>query len=178
MRAIVPKVSRNQPPLCNLSALSLPGQRARLLIRIQRPLVQWTVLKGGHLWSFQLWPQALEIALVKADVAYMSASTVVRLCLCLALCMGVGFASGRATTPEIATWYAALAKPWWTPPDCVFPLVWSILYAMMGVSLWLFWETRTGPSRRWCCHCFLPNLRLTRPGRLCSLASMPSRPDC
>jgi tryptophan-rich sensory protein len=38
-------------------------------------------------------------------------------------------------------WYAALDKSSLTPPGFVFPIVWTALYLMMGVALWLFWES-------------------------------------
>ena len=41
-----------------------------------------------------------------------------------------------ATLPNIPTWYAGLAKPWFTPPNGVFSPVWMILYALMAYSLW------------------------------------------
>jgi tryptophan-rich sensory protein len=37
-------------------------------------------------------------------------------------------------------WYAALAKPSWTPPDWSFGVVWSILYLMVAIAGWLVWE--------------------------------------
>ena len=70
----------------------------------------------------------------------MTGRSIIRLLVCLALCPGVGFASGSVTYPEIPTWYASLVKPSWTPPNWSFPLVWNILYTMMGVSLWLLWD--------------------------------------
>jgi tryptophan-rich sensory protein len=66
----------------------------------------------------------------------------------LVLCLGVGFTAGRVTYPEIATWYAALAKPGWTPPNWAFPVVWNLLYAMMGVSLWLLWDRAAEVAQR------------------------------
>ncbi len=44
------------------------------------------------------------------------------------------------TTPAIATWYATLAKPALNPPAWVFGPVWTILYALIGVSLFLVWK--------------------------------------
>lgn len=38
-------------------------------------------------------------------------------------------------------WYPALAKPAFTPPDLVFPIVWNLLYAMMAVAAWLVWRS-------------------------------------
>lgn len=36
-------------------------------------------------------------------------------------------------------WVEQLVKPSFYPPAIAFPVVWTILYALMGVSLWLFW---------------------------------------
>jgi len=36
-------------------------------------------------------------------------------------------------------WYEDLAKPVWTPPDILFPLVWTTLYVLMGVAAFRVW---------------------------------------
>lgn len=36
-------------------------------------------------------------------------------------------------------WYDSLKKPSWTPPDWAFPVVWMILYAMIGYAGWRAW---------------------------------------
>lgn len=41
---------------------------------------------------------------------------------------------------EPGLWYEALNKPSWTPPNWVFPIVWPILYTMMGISAWIVWK--------------------------------------
>ena len=55
----------------------------------------------------------------------------------------LGFLSGR-TVPsgDDSAWYVALAKPGFTPPGWVFPVAWSILYAMMGAALALVLSAR------------------------------------
>ena len=42
---------------------------------------------------------------------------------------------GAIFTP--GEWYAALVKPALTPPDWIFPVVWTVLYAMIAVAGWL-----------------------------------------
>lgn len=41
------------------------------------------------------------------------------------------------TLTQISTWYVALAKPLWAPPNWLFGPIWSILYLLMGISLFL-----------------------------------------
>ena len=39
-------------------------------------------------------------------------------------------------------WYAALAKPTWTPPGWLFGPVWTVLYVMIAMAAWLVWQHR------------------------------------
>jgi benzodiazapine receptor len=41
-----------------------------------------------------------------------------------------------ATTPNIAPWYDALAKPALTPPNSLFGPAWTVLYALMAYALY------------------------------------------
>jgi len=50
------------------------------------------------------------------------------------------------TTPAIPTWYAGLRKPDLAPPNWVFAPVWTMLYLLMGISLFLIWNV--GLERR------------------------------
>jgi len=41
---------------------------------------------------------------------------------------------------EPGAWYETISKPSFTPPNIVFPIVWPILYVMMGTAAWLIWK--------------------------------------
>lgn len=43
-------------------------------------------------------------------------------------------------------YYALLNKPAWAPPAWLFGPVWSLLYVMMAVAMWLVWEKNV-PAR-------------------------------
>jgi tryptophan-rich sensory protein len=51
------------------------------------------------------------------------------------------------TMSGVTDWYTTLNKPWFTPPNYVFGPVWTILYILMGISLYLIiiggWEHET-----------------------------------
>ena len=38
-------------------------------------------------------------------------------------------------------WYRTLSKPSWTPPDWLFPAVWTLLYVLIAIAGWLVWDT-------------------------------------
>jgi tryptophan-rich sensory protein len=49
----------------------------------------------------------------------------------------ITFPSGFITKAAIDPWYYNLVKPAFNPPNWVFGPVWTILYAMMSVAVWL-----------------------------------------
>ena len=68
----------------------------------------------------------------------MKLSNPVKLILCIVGCELAGIIGSIFTFPSITTWYAGLAKPSFNPPNWLFGPVWTILYLLMGVSLYLF----------------------------------------
>lgn len=55
------------------------------------------------------------------------------------ICLALGGISGIVTRNAIPTWYAALNKPFFTPPNFIFAPVWTSLYILMGISFgWIF----------------------------------------
>ena len=70
----------------------------------------------------------------------------VLLIACVLVPLVSGGVIGILTMTSIRDWYTTLNKPWFTPPDYLFGPVWTVLYILMGISLYLVlakgWETR------------------------------------
>lgn len=66
---------------------------------------------------------------------------IVRLIFSISLPLLVGAVAGYATSTNISNWYVDLNKPWFNPPNGVFGPVWTILYVLMGISLFMVWKT-------------------------------------
>lgn len=66
----------------------------------------------------------------------------------------IGAALTSPVTSDPAGWYAGLEKSVLNPPNWVFPVVWTLLYALMAAGAWRAW--RVAPNFR----AFLPALGL------------------
>jgi tryptophan-rich sensory protein len=60
----------------------------------------------------------------------------------IALCLGISAVGGLVTAKSVATWYQALDKPAFNPPDWLFAPVWTVLYLMIAVAGWRVWRLR------------------------------------
>lgn len=49
-------------------------------------------------------------------------------------------AAGGLASVNAVTFYAQLAKPSWAPPGWLFGPVWSVLYTLMALAVWLVWR--------------------------------------
>jgi translocator protein len=56
------------------------------------------------------------------------------------ICQMAGIIGSIFTTPAIPTWYANINKPTFRPPNWVFAPVWTTLFLLMGIALFLIWE--------------------------------------
>ncbi len=77
----------------------------------------------------------------------MKAIDVVKLIISLAVPLLAGFASTVWTINSIPTWYTSLNKPWFSPPNVVFAPVWTTLYILMGLALFLVWRSPRNRTR-------------------------------
>ena len=55
--------------------------------------------------------------------------------IAIAVCLAVGYLSSLLQVEALRDWYPTLVKSPATPPNMVFPIVWTILYILMGLSL-------------------------------------------
>jgi len=55
----------------------------------------------------------------------------------IVVCELLGSLGAIFTAPNISTWYALLNKPMFSPPNWLFFPVWTILFMLMGVALYL-----------------------------------------
>lgn len=66
----------------------------------------------------------------------------------IGLCLLVAAADAAVTERSVHTWYLSLAAPPGTPPNWLFPPVWTALYLMIGVAGWLAWRESGGMAVR------------------------------
>lgn len=63
-----------------------------------------------------------------------------RLIISLIIPLAVGGLSAFITQGDMEI-YKTVERPPFSPPSIVFPIVWSVLYILMGISLYLIWNS-------------------------------------
>lgn len=63
-----------------------------------------------------------------------------KLVAAILVCELVGIIGGIFTLSAIPTWYAELNKPPFSPPNWLFAPAWAVLYALMGIAVFLVWK--------------------------------------
>ncbi len=74
--------------------------------------------------------------------------SIVKFLFSIAISFAAGGIGSLATVPNIPTWYTTLEKPFFNPPNWVFGPVWTFLYILMGVSLYLVWTSKSKASKQ------------------------------
>ncbi|MGD9403038.1 MAG: tryptophan-rich sensory protein [bacterium] len=65
---------------------------------------------------------------------------IVKLAFSVIICMIPAFVGAMINAKAIPTWYAFANKPPFSPPDWIFAPVWTGLYILMAVALFLIWR--------------------------------------
>jgi len=73
----------------------------------------------------------------------------IRLLISVIICQLAGIIGSIFTAGSVKTWYVAINKPSFTPPNWLFGPVWIFLYLLMGISLFLVLShTSAAPKER------------------------------
>ena len=64
-----------------------------------------------------------------------------KLLISIAIPLVVGAIAGFFTASGVNGWYAIANKPSFNPPNWLFAPVWTALYIMMGIALYLIWKS-------------------------------------
>ena len=65
---------------------------------------------------------------------------IIKLIVSIVTCLCAGAIGSIFTAPAIPTWYAALEKPPFNPPNWLFAPAWTTLYLLMAISAFLIWR--------------------------------------
>ena len=76
----------------------------------------------------------------------MNKMTLLKLIGSIIVCQVAGIIGALFTSPAIKGWYSNLNKPSFNPPNWIFGPVWTALYLLMGISLFLVWKKYNGDS--------------------------------
>lgn len=90
----------------------------------------------------------------------MNTNSILKLTLSLAMPLLVGAIAGIATAKAIPTWYATLNRPSFNPPNWLFGPVWTTLYIILGITLYLVWTQPPGKERDMAMVAFVVQLAL------------------
>ncbi|HXV45277.1 MAG TPA: TspO/MBR family protein [Nitrososphaera sp.] len=75
--------------------------------------------------------------------AFGNTRSLLRLAISVAIPLSAGAIGAIFTADSVETWYQLIEKPWFTPPNWLFGPAWTVLYVLMGISLYLVWRKTT-----------------------------------
>ena len=73
---------------------------------------------------------------------YMFKNKFISFVLFFIITYSASFIGGYVTISLKEPWYSQLIKSNFNPPDWVFAPVWTTLYLMMTLAVWLFWHSK------------------------------------
>lgn len=70
-----------------------------------------------------------------------------KLIISIAIPLAVGGISSYFTATNVESWFTTITKPTFNPPNWLFAPVWTTLYIMMGIALFLVWNKKSTLSK-------------------------------
>lgn len=80
-------------------------------------------------------------------ISFKNSRSILELLWPIVLSLAVGAFSAYMQSDSIQYWYPLLNKPPLTPPRIVFPIVWTVLYIMTGLSMGLVLQRKNQRKR-------------------------------
>lgn len=84
----------------------------------------------------------MRVALQRYGTVELMPIKIPQLILSIGVCLGAGVLGSFFTISSIPTWYQILNKPSFAPPNWIFAPVWTVLYILMGMALYLVWVSK------------------------------------
>jgi len=69
--------------------------------------------------------------------------------VCVLIPLAVGWISSFFTRSSVSDWYITINKASFNPPGWVFGPTWTVLYILMGISLYLVWTNQRSSWFKW-----------------------------
>ena len=71
----------------------------------------------------------------------------VKLLSSIGLCLAIGALGSIFTSSSVNNWYESILKPSFNPPNWLFGPVWTILFILMGITLYLLLIAKKSKNR-------------------------------
>ena len=81
-------------------------------------------------------------------VATYKLHTYWKLFISIFICEVIGISSAIISNTNNSIWFDTIKKPTWNPPAYLFGPVWTILYLLMGIALWIVWEAEINYAKK------------------------------
>ncbi|HOX96040.1 MAG TPA: tryptophan-rich sensory protein [Candidatus Woesebacteria bacterium] len=72
-----------------------------------------------------------------------------KLAISISVPLLAGVLGSLFTGPAVKTWYLVINRPSWNPPSWLFGPVWTTLFILMGIALYLVWSSKMSNKVRW-----------------------------
>lgn len=90
----------------------------------------------------------------------MNKTHTIKLLVSIILPLSLGAIAGMFSAQSVPEWFSTLNKPSFNPPSWIFGPVWTTLYILMGISLFLVWKQNVSKERNRAMMVFIVQLLL------------------
>lgn len=84
----------------------------------------------------------------------------IKLIISIVIAQLAGIIGSLFTVTSGNSWYSSITKPSFNPPNWIFGPVWTLLYLLMGISLYFIWTSKKSKNRKIALYFFFTQLVL------------------